>query len=99
MFTIYNGNLYQVSGNMLVGVNITPTSIKIVKGTEIPISNINTLLTLREVQIKFGVVNGESYKFPVKEKVKLKTKSTPKKKVAKKDEPVTKTKKSARKPK
>jgi len=93
LFTIYNGKLYKVDKGSLVGVDITPSSVKEVEGTKIKMPKINTLLTLREVQIKFGVVNGNSYKFPVEEKVVPKPKTTPKKKVGKKDEPVTKTKK------
>ena len=83
-----------------MGVDITPSSVKEVEGTKIKMPKINTLLTLREVRIKFGVVNGNSYKFPVEEKAMPKPKTTPKKKkVGKKDEPVNKTKKSTGKSK
>lgn len=87
MFTIYEDKIYKVNGKTMVGVDITPTSLKMVKGTEIDTPNLNKILTLKEVKIKYHVVNGSSYKFPI-----------PKKKVDK-DEPTTKTKKSTRKSK
>ena len=87
MFTIYDGKVYKVNGKTMVGVDITPTSLKMVKGTEIETPSLNNVLTLKEVKIKYQVVSGNSYKFPI-----------PKKKVDK-DEPTTKTKKSTGKSK
>lgn len=104
MFTIYEGKVYKVNGKTMVGVDITPTSLKMVKGTEIDTPNLNKILTLKEVKIKYHVVNGGSYIFPKptkkkvdkdKDKPTTKTKkSTTKKKVDKDDGATTKTKKS-----
>lgn len=99
MFTIYEGKVYKVNGKTMVGVDITPTSLKMVKGTEIDTPNLNKILTLKEVKIKYHVVNGASYIFPKPTKKKVdkdKDKPTTKKKVDKDgDEPTTtKTKKS-----
>lgn len=102
MFTIYEGKVYKVNGKTMVGVDITPTSLKMVKGTEIDTPNLNKILTLKEVKIKYHVVNGDSYIFPKptkkkvdKDKPTTKTKkSTTKKKVDKDDGATTKTKKS-----
>lgn len=88
MFTIYDGKVYKVNGNKLVGVDITPTDVKEVKGEEIKSPKLTNILTLREVKIKFG---GE-YKFPVKKKA-------PAKKKVDKDDATTKTKKSTGKSK
>ncbi len=88
MFTIYDNKVYKVNGKTMVGVDITPTSLKMVKGTEIETPILNRILTLREVKIKYHVVNGGSYIFP-----------KPTKKKVDKDEPTTKTKKSTRKSK
>ncbi|HZK01181.1 MAG TPA: hypothetical protein VFC79_14275 [Tissierellaceae bacterium] len=92
MFTIYDGKLYKVNGKTMVGVDITPTSLKMVKGTEIETPSLNKALTLKEVKIKYQVVSGKSYIFP-------KPKSTTKKKVDKDDGVTTKTKKSTTKKK
>lgn len=99
MFTIYEGKVYKVNGKTMVGVDITPTSLKMVKETEIETPNLNKILTLKEVKIKYHVVNGASYIFPKPTKKKVdkdKDKPTTKKKVDKDgDEPTTtKTKKS-----
>ena len=88
MFTIYEGKVYKVNGKTMVGVDITPTSLKMVKGTEIDTPNLNKILTLKEVKIKYHVVNGASYIFP-----------KPTKKKVDKDKPTTKTKKSTTKKK
>ena len=90
MFTIYDGKVYKVNGKTMVGVDITPTSLKMVNGTEIETPSLNKVLTLKEVKIKYQVVSGKSYTFP-----------KPKKKVDKDgDKPTTtKTKKSTRKSK
>lgn len=88
MFTIYDGKVYKVNGKTMVGVDITPTSLKMVNGTEIKTPSLNKVLTLKEVKIKYQVVSGNSYKFP-----------RPTKKKVDKNEPTTKTKKSTRKSK
>ena len=90
MFTIYEDKVYKVNGKTMVGVDITPTSLKMVKGTEIETPSLNNVLTLKEVKIKYQVVSGKSYKFPI-----------PKKKVDKDgDKPTTtKTKRSTGKSK
>lgn len=64
MYTIHNGKLYRVNGDRLVGVDITPTNITLIKGSEIDIPQITNLLTLKEVKFKFGISVGESYMFP-----------------------------------
>ncbi len=64
MYTIHNGKLYRVNGDRLVGVDITPTNITLIEGSEIKTPQIDNLLTLKEVKFKFGVSIGESYMFP-----------------------------------
>lgn len=71
MFTIYEGKVYKVNGKTMVGVDITPTSLKMVKGTEIETPSLNNVLTLREVKIKYQVLSGKSYKFPKPTKKKV----------------------------
>lgn len=87
MFTIYEGKVYKVNGETMVGVDITPTSLKMVKGTEIETPSLNNILTLKEIKIKYQIVSGKSYTFP-------KPEVTTKKKVDKDDGVTTKTKKS-----
>lgn len=65
MYTIHNGKLYRVNGDRLVGVDITPTDITLIEGSEIDMPQIDNLLTLKEVKTKFGISVGESYKFPM----------------------------------
>ena len=94
MFTIYEDKVYKVNGKTMVGVDITPTSLKMVKGTEIDTPNLNKILTLKEVKIKYHVVNGDCYIFPKPTKKKV-----DKDKDKDKDKPTTKTKKSTTKKK
>ena len=64
MFTIYEGKRYKVDGDKIVGVDITPTSIETDGRTQRKKPKLNSLLTLKEVRIKYGINRGESYLFP-----------------------------------
>lgn len=89
MFTIYEGKLYKVDGDKIVGVDITPTSVKTDGRTQRDLPKLNTLLTLNEVKIKYGINRGNSYEFP----------SPSRNRKVDKDESTTKTKKPTRKSK
>lgn len=65
MFIYQDGKLYARDGDKLVGVNISSDSITVVEGTNAKLGKQYVSLTKREVLLKFNIVGGETYTFPV----------------------------------
>lgn len=91
MYILQDGKLYVQDGDVLVGVNVTPTGTTKINTEKTKFGNSYSLLTPFEVRAKFNIASGESYMFPVK-KVE-----EPKVEVAK-DDTVGKAKNPTRKP-
>lgn len=64
MYIYQDGKLYVQDGDVLVGVDVTPTGTTLIKTEKSKFGNAYALLTPSEVRAKFNIISGESYKFP-----------------------------------
>lgn len=94
MFVYWDDKLFVLQNNTLIGVEIYPDNVVLVKGTEIPYTGQGRVVTSREVKAKWNILAGGSYIFP-----KPKVIEPPKEIEVVKIDPIREVKRTAGRPK